>query len=77
MVVIRSLLSLAAAAQAVVGSPVSPRTPYSVKETHLVPRGWSEIAEAPRDQTIHLNIGIKQGQFAELERHLYEGKSNV
>jgi hypothetical protein len=25
-------------------------------------------------ETIDLHIGVKQGQFEELERHLYEGK---
>ncbi|RDW57074.1 hypothetical protein BP6252_13889 [Coleophoma cylindrospora] len=72
MVGVKTFLSLAAAVQAVGASPISSRTPYAVKETHIIPRGWSEVAEAPKGQTIHLNIGVKQGQFAELERHLYE-----
>jgi len=68
------LLSIAtAAAQAVVGSPIRSRTPYTIKETHYVPRKWSQVGRAPEGLTITLNIGLKQSQFDELERHLYEG----
>ncbi|KAF4624138.1 hypothetical protein G7Y89_g14035 [Cudoniella acicularis] len=66
-----TLLSIAVAAKAVTASPIRSRTPYSVKETHFVPRGWRQVEDAPQG-LINLNIGLKQGQFEELDRHLYE-----
>jgi tripeptidyl-peptidase-1 len=71
-----AVLSLLAVAKAAVASPVHPiraRTPYEVKETHLVPRKWKQLDRAPADHLIDLQIGVKQSNFAELERHLYEG----
>jgi hypothetical protein len=67
-------LAVAAAVQAVFGTPIQSRTAYAVKETHRVPRRWVNIGRAPADRTLNLQIGIKQGQFNELERHLYEGR---
>jgi tripeptidyl-peptidase-1 len=67
------LLTLAVAIQAVVGSPVKSRTAYAVKEKHHVPRKWIKMGRAPADRMLNLQIGVKQGQFDELERHLYEG----
>ena len=52
----------------------STRSPYMIKEYHQVPKGWSQVGHAPAWHEIQLNIGLAQGQFAELERHLYEGK---
>ena len=46
---------------------------YKVKERHHVPRQWFEAGPAAADDIIQLQIGLKQSQFAELERHLYEG----
>lgn len=60
------------AAQVALTSPVGSRTPYRVKESHHVPRGWKRVRRAPADHVIDLQIGVKQGNFAELERHLYE-----
>jgi tripeptidyl-peptidase-1 len=54
-------------------SPLRVRSPYAVKETHPVPSHWTEIASAPANHMIQLQIGLKQSQFDELERHLYEG----
>ena len=71
---VTTLLSLAVALQAVLGSPIRARTPYAVKETHNVPRKWHKKGRAPASNTIYLQIGVKQGDFDELERHLYEGK---
>ena len=68
-----SLLSIAVAAQAVLGTPIRARTPYAVKETHYVPRKWTKVGSAAPGNMIHLQIAVKQGQFDELERHLYEG----
>jgi tripeptidyl-peptidase-1 len=68
-----SILLVAAAAQAVFGKPIQSRTAYAVKGAHPVPRSWKQLDRAPRDQMLSLQIGVKQGQFSELERHLYEG----
>ncbi|KKY15785.1 putative tripeptidyl-peptidase 1 precursor [Diplodia seriata] len=72
MVRLTALISLAAAAQGVLASPIRARSPYAVKETHYVPRQWSRAGRAPDDHVLHLHIGLKQSQFDELERHLYE-----
>ena len=48
------------------------QTRYAVKETHIVPPEFEEIGPAPANHLIRLQIGLKQGQFEELERHLYE-----
>lgn len=61
------------APSAVVASPIKARTPYQVKETHFVPRGWKKVERASSDRVMNLQIGLKQGNFEELERHLYEG----
>ena len=64
------LSSLIAAAQA---ASTTARSPYKLKETHNVPQQWERVGPAPKDHVIHLNIGLKQSNFDELERHLYEG----
>lgn len=51
------------------------QSPYVVKDNHPVPFGWEVTARAPGEQQIQLQIGLKLGQFDELERHLYEGMS--
>jgi hypothetical protein len=66
-----SLVSIALAAHS------SGRSSYAVKETHHVPGKWTRVGPAPAWHTIRLQIGLKQGLFVELERHLYEGNSNV
>ncbi|OTB02283.1 hypothetical protein M426DRAFT_322859 [Hypoxylon sp. CI-4A] len=61
------------AVQAAVAKPVVSRnTPYRVKDSHHVPRAWRRVKRAPGDHVIDLQIGVKQSNFAELERHLYE-----
>ncbi|KAH6692118.1 tripeptidyl peptidase-like protein [Leptodontidium sp. MPI-SDFR-AT-0119] len=45
---------------------------YTLKERHHVPRSWSRVGPAPAQHMIQLQIGLKQGQFSELERQLYE-----
>lgn len=44
-----------------------------MKGSHPVPRHWSKRDRAPPSQVLHLQIGLKQGRFEELEKHLYEG----
>jgi tripeptidyl-peptidase I len=73
MVGLGLVLSALAAAPAALASPVRARTPYQVKETHVVPRGWTKRSRAVADHVINLQIGVKQGNFDELERNLYEG----
>ncbi|KAG4026264.1 hypothetical protein MFRU_043g00670 [Monilinia fructicola] len=53
-------------------SPIKARTPYAVKETHHPPPQWQRVGPARAGHMINLQIGLKQGQFDELERHLYE-----
>ncbi|KAL8914343.1 MAG: hypothetical protein Q9172_007103 [Xanthocarpia lactea] len=53
-------------------SAVRSRSGYAVKDSHHVPRKWTRIGEAPANHVIHLEIALKQNQFDELERHLYE-----
>ncbi|KAI0156633.1 tripeptidyl-peptidase 1 precursor [Hypoxylon sp. FL1284] len=67
-----AVFSALLAAQAATGSPVRSRTPYRVKDSHHVPRAWKRVRRAPAGHVIDLQIGVKQGNFAELERHLYE-----
>jgi tripeptidyl-peptidase-1 len=71
-----SVLLTAAIAQAVLATPIA-RSTYAVKETHYVPRRWTQKGRAPKDQMLALQIGVKQGDFEELERHLYEGNSSA
>ncbi len=55
-----------------VGSHLRARTLYAVKETHYVPAKWINIGSPDPTQSISLQIGLKQGDFDELEGHLYE-----
>jgi tripeptidyl-peptidase-1 len=55
------------------GSSPRSRSPYVVKDTHHVPKRWKPVGPAPAEHLIKLQIGLKQAQFSELERHLYEG----
>ncbi|KAI9054253.1 hypothetical protein LZ554_001421 [Drepanopeziza brunnea f. sp. 'monogermtubi'] len=71
------LLSVAIALQiqSIGASPVKTiavRTSYAVKEKHRVPTRWTKMARAPADAVLKLQIGVKQSNFAELERHLNE-----
>ncbi|KAI1270798.1 tripeptidyl-peptidase 1 precursor [Xylaria sp. FL0933] len=63
--------ALAAAAQVVFATPIA-RSGYSVKDSHYVPRGWTKVRRAPADHLLDLQIGLKQSNFAELEKQLYE-----
>ena len=49
-------------------------TSHSIKERHQVPDGWIFVRRAPLHSEIQLQIGLKQGRFRELERHLNEGE---
>lgn len=71
-----ALLSAAIAAQSL-ASPIRARSPYEVKETHYAPREWTKLDRSHGDRVIQLNIGLKQGNWDELERHLHEGQYSV
>jgi tripeptidyl-peptidase-1 len=49
------------------------RSTYAVKDSHHVPSRWTNVGPANPLQEIELQIGLKQGNFGELHRHLYEG----
>jgi tripeptidyl-peptidase-1 len=49
------------------------RSPYVVKETHAVPQEWSKQDRSHGGKGLQLQIGLRQGRFDELERHLYQG----
>ncbi|RDW77724.1 hypothetical protein BP6252_05777 [Coleophoma cylindrospora] len=48
------------------------RAGYALKESHHVPSKWSRLGPAPAGHLIQLQIGLKQSNFSELERHLFE-----
>jgi len=62
------------AAQVAVSSPLKVRSPYVVKDTFNVPAKWTNLGPAPEDHVVELRIGVKQGDFEQLEKTLYEGK---
>ncbi|CAF9942975.1 MAG: hypothetical protein ALECFALPRED_010346 [Alectoria fallacina] len=65
-------LAFLAASTTILSSPLRSRTEYAVKDTHHVPRKWHKVGPAPAHALLNLHIGLKQSQFDELERHLYE-----
>jgi len=65
------------AAQAAFSSPVRIRSPYAVKESHYVPNKWTNLGFPDPEHRINLQIGLKQGNFDELEKHLWEGISKT
>ncbi|KUJ06660.1 tripeptidyl peptidase-like protein [Mollisia scopiformis] len=64
-------MTLLACAGTISASPQR-RADYALKERHFVPRSWTRVGPAPSQHKIQLHIGVKQGNFNELERHLYE-----
>jgi tripeptidyl-peptidase-1 len=75
MQIFASVLLAALAAHDTLASPIQARSPYVVKETHFVPKEWTKLERAHGGKTIQLQIGLKQGKFEELDRHLHEGMS--
>ena len=73
MQIFASVVLVAVAAREALASPIQARSPYVVKETHFVPREWTKLDRAHGGKTIQLHIGLKQGLFDELDRHLHEG----
>lgn len=60
------------AAQAVPLSKPEVRSPYAVKETHFVPREWTNVGNPHPEANIDLKIGFVNKNFAKLEQQLYE-----
>lgn len=56
----------------VLAKPWKQRSSFVVKDSHYVPQRWTEVGSPDADHTISLRIGLKQGDFSELERHLCE-----
>jgi tripeptidyl-peptidase-1 len=56
-----------------IASPTRSRALYAVKETHPVPGKWTRVGPAPENRLLRLQIGLTQGRFHELEKHLYQG----
>lgn len=52
--------------------PLASKTDYALKSSHNAPQEWKKLGRADPDHLISLRIGLKQNQFDELERHLYE-----
>lgn len=70
----RSLVLFGAAALGIAAAtPLQTR--YAVKETFKVPREFRKVANAPARHLIRLNVALKQSQFEDLERSLYESSS--
>jgi len=58
------------------GQTVNPRSNIRVKESHVVPVNWQRIGFPLEEHVINLRIGLKQGDFAELERQLHYGRNS-
>lgn len=69
-----STLLLALSVSAVLGGPIT-RSTYAVKGSHPVPRGWRALDRAPQDHKMELRIGLTQGDFKGLEKHLFEAST--
>ncbi|RYO16541.1 Tripeptidyl-peptidase sed2 [Alternaria arborescens] len=72
MQIFATVVLAAVAAHDALASPIQARSPYVVKETHFAPREWTKLERAHGSKTIQLQIGLKQGRFEELDRHLRE-----
>lgn len=70
---IACLATLAVAASTAAINKRNDRANYETKEDFYVPNGWQRVAEADPNHVINLSFGLKQSNFDELERHLYEG----
>lgn len=69
-----SVLALAALYTPSLASIVNTKSPYAVKGSHPVPPRWERLDRAHPNTPIELRIGLKQGDFDELERQLYESE---
>jgi len=72
MRMLASALLVAIAAPAALATPVVARSRYAVKEEHYAPREWTKLERAHGDRIVQLQIGLKQGNFDKLAKHLTE-----
>lgn len=74
---VTTLAALTACAAAAAVNNLNARSNYALKDSHYVPRSWQRVADADPEHTFQLSIGLKQSQFDDLERHLYEGRFRI
>lgn len=67
------LLAVYSTADVILGLPINTPYSYAIKDSHNVPRKWSNVGPAPAEHWVSLHIGLKQSRFDELEKQLYEG----
>ncbi|KAF2149201.1 subtilisin-like protein [Myriangium duriaei CBS 260.36] len=65
------VLAIGAATQLATATPIKARS-FAIKDSHNVPAKWTKMMDAPANHVIELRIGVKQGDFDGLEKHLYE-----
>jgi tripeptidyl-peptidase-1 len=70
---VSSISLVALALGSAVASPVR-RNGYALKESHFVPKSWTQVERAQPEHVVYLQIGLKQNNFAELERQLLESQ---
>jgi hypothetical protein len=74
-VIARSMVvMLILCATSVIASRINSRSSYAVKDSHSIPRRWTRVGPASPLHLIQLQIGLRQSNFSELQRHLYEGE---
>ena len=66
-----TLLSLLCVVSSALAAPHR-RGEYAVKDRHPVPPHWKQLARAPKEHVVEMRIGLKQRNFEELERQLFE-----
>lgn len=66
------LLAVGLLVASAAGKPAKQRSAFAVKDSHHVPRRWTETRRPDADHKIALRIGLKQGSFSDLEQQLYE-----
>jgi tripeptidyl-peptidase I len=57
-----------------IASDLPNRSSYAVRDSHRLPRRWARVGPAPAKHLVQLQIGLRQSNFSELQRNLYEGK---
>lgn len=57
---------------AVIAIPTTSSHPYTLKERHPVPAGWSAVSRAPAAHPVKLQIGLRHRNQDVLEKHVIE-----
>ncbi|KPI46085.1 Tripeptidyl-peptidase sed2 [Cyphellophora attinorum] len=66
---------IAASTLPLLAAALTRRAGYSIKSEHPVPAQWQKLDRAPADHRLDMRIGLKQANFDELERQLYDVSS--